>query len=625
MKRMALIFLCVGIINDAPAAEFPEKNYTSTQPLSLPAQVKLNPMDLTPPVEVPFLYSPSFIFDKMDDLAQYVIRQFHPEFQSASGINEMDGKAIAIHKNHNAHWKKILEDVIQVIEAESSVCVSSHQDQKSRAYVAQCFKYYDQLIDQNHRHKRLSLFIPLNYSDTQDLIDPISFIFNNIQALVLKDAPVEARTQRLKGYLFASNGCLSLCHGVQKELRTMIDWYKGEALYPSYLQLEDIIKHEKIGEFKAQMAEWFFHEPSLALHFNRQVDGYISFVKMVLMPKARRETELPFEIYNLMLKINGVNQTPLLLVKQGTDDYDIAYEKFMAIGNEIAVKKVDSQRYPLDKPGVVLQSLMTDTALSTQAEIVDMYQKVQKDLESIMRENSFITLPERSLRMRAGTSAEESSFPVPHVNTPSFINNTGLTEASWPEFVLCDIKGNASPVGAYALCAHEGRPGHDLQFSRMVEESLKGNLNLFETVLASNSTNAEGWAHYVEYAMATHFTPEAQLGALQDQLLRMSRMFLDPLINLGVIKHQYVVDFLMGRLGISESMAKSEANRYSFLMPGQAVTYRHGALQIMNLRDNLKEKMGDKFRQQEFHDHVLSYGLLPMELVKDWITDIMIV
>jgi hypothetical protein len=437
----------------------------------------------------------------------------------------------------------------------------------------------------------------------------------------LKAKPKEIIAQRLKGYVFGQDGSRPFCDAAREEIEALMEEYHEFARYPSTPQLKNISDTDKLQSLKEQMVQWLPDDQykELCEGFNQQIDSYANFIKTTVLPKSSPDTLLPVKIYKLLLKINGVDALPVDLIDQGIKDFNVTYEDYKKLANKIALEKSNPERYPMDNPGVVITSLMEDTALPDEKQILEMYNRVQVELEGFIRDDEFLTLPNTTLRMRTGTAAEEATFPVPHVCTPNFINNAGDTIHSWPEFVLCDLKGNASPVAAYALCAHEGRPGHDLQFSRMVEMMLKKENNLFETVLSSNSTNAEGWAHYVEYAMMHHYPLECQMGAYQDQLLRMSRMFLDPQLNLGMIKHEDVVEFHKTKLGLGDSMANSEANRYKFLMPAQAVTYRFGALKIMNFRDELKEKMGADFSMKRFHDSILSFGLLPLDIVKPWI------
>ncbi|WP_143406195.1 DUF885 family protein, partial [Faecalibacterium prausnitzii] len=83
---------------------------------------------------------------------------------------------------------------------------------------------------------------------------------------------------------------------------------------------------------------------------------------------------------------------------------------------------------------------------------------------------------------------------------------------------------------AWTLSAHEGRPGHELQFTAMVERGV----SLARSLFAFNSVNVEGWALYAEAEMVPYEPLDGQLIALQFRLLRAARALLDPMLNLGL-------------------------------------------------------------------------------------------
>jgi uncharacterized protein (DUF885 family) len=51
-------------------------------------------------------------------------------------------------------------------------------------------------------------------------------------------------------------------------------------------------------------------------------------------------------------------------------------------------------------------------------------------------------------------------------------------------------------------------------------------------------------------------------------------------------------------------------------MPGQAVSYYDGYTRLLAIRHEAENAMGSKFSVQNFHDFVLSQGLLPPSLLK---------
>ena len=85
------------------------------------------------------------------------------------------------------------------------------------------------------------------------------------------------------------------------------------------------------------------------------------------------------------------------------------------------------------------------------------------------------------------------------------------------------------PSAAWTLSAHEGRPGHELQFTAMIERGV----SLARSMFAFNSVNMEGWALYAEAEMVPYEPVDGQFIALQLRLLRAARAILDPMLNLA--------------------------------------------------------------------------------------------
>jgi uncharacterized protein (DUF885 family) len=59
------------------------------------------------------------------------------------------------------------------------------------------------------------------------------------------------------------------------------------------------------------------------------------------------------------------------------------------------------------------------------------------------------------------------------------------------------------------------------------------------------------------------------------------------------------------------------------VMPGQATAYKIGMNKIVELREEAKDQLGEKFDIREFHDVVLLNGALPLnileEKVQEWV------
>jgi uncharacterized protein (DUF885 family) len=67
---------------------------------------------------------------------------------------------------------------------------------------------------------------------------------------------------------------------------------------------------------------------------------------------------------------------------------------------------------------------------------------------------------------------------------------------------------------------------------------------------------------------------------------------------------------------LSEAMSNQELERYMFRAPGQATSYFYGYTKLRELRNEIEGMLGKKFNQLEYHDFILSQGLVPPNLLR---------
>ena len=98
-------------------------------------------------------------------------------------------------------------------------------------------------------------------------------------------------------------------------------------------------------------------------------------------------------------------------------------------------------------------------------------------------------------------------------------------------------------------------------------------------------------------------------------------MYLDPMLNLGLITPEQAKRLIMEDIGIGESWAQNEVERYTYRMPGQATAYYYGYNKMQALRAQVELKLQGEFDQQAFHDFVLDQGMLPPDILKAAVMD----
>jgi hypothetical protein len=243
------------------------------------------------------------------------------------------------------------------------------------------------------------------------------------------------------------------------------------------------------------------------------------------------------------------------------------------------------------------------------------------ELERQIVANRVVDLPDRPMIMRLATAAETAAQPAPHMQPPPLVNNTGEVG----QFVLPlgnpDAGDDAAasyddfnyPAAAWTLTAHEGRPGHELQFTAMVERGV----SLARSLFAFNSANVEGWALYAEAEMIPYEPLEGQLIALQFRLMRAARAMLDPMLNLGLISREEAERVLLEEVVLSAAMTRQELDRYTFRSPGQATSYFYGYSRILELRAETELALGEHFDRLAFNNFLLDQGLLPLDLLAE--------
>lgn len=174
--------------------------------------------------------------------------------------------------------------------------------------------------------------------------------------------------------------------------------------------------------------------------------------------------------------------------------------------------------------------------------------------------------------------------------------------------------------GMESLFLHEAIPGHHYQISLQQE-----NLSLPKFMrFGWLGAYGEGWAHYCETLgpeLGLYKDPYQKLGYLSDQMLRAVRLVVDTGIHSGKMTREEAITYFLNNVAYDEAGATAEVERYMAL-PGQALSYKIGALKIRELRTSYEKSLGKKFNLANFHDAVLSQGCLPLDVLdrkmKNW-------
>lgn len=169
------------------------------------------------------------------------------------------------------------------------------------------------------------------------------------------------------------------------------------------------------------------------------------------------------------------------------------------------------------------------------------------------------------------------------------------------------------------LNIHEGIPGH---YTQLVHANKSPSI---VKSLFYNGAMVEGWAVYAERMMLEN-------GYAADQQPEMWLMY--GKWNLRVVCNA-ILDYAVHNLGMSEAEALDLLQREAFqerteatekwrrakLSQVQLTSYFAGYAAILDLREEMRARLGDDFDLRAFHNEFLSYGSAPVPVIRELMTD----
>jgi len=203
--------------------------------------------------------------------------------------------------------------------------------------------------------------------------------------------------------------------------------------------------------------------------------------------------------------------------------------------------------------------------------------------------------------------------------------NPGTPDGSRPGVYYAHLSDMASmPKNEMeGVAYHEGNPGHHMQISIAQELT---SIPQFRTQ-ANFTAYSEGWGLYAELLakeMGAYKNDFSDFGRLVNEMWRAVRLVVDTGLHAKGWTEQQAIAYFKEKTPIAEEAIISEVRRY-LVLPGQATAYKIGMLKIIELRENAKKALGERFDIRGFHDTVLGGGAMPLAIlerrVNDWVAN----
>ena len=316
------------------------------------------------------------------------------------------------------------------------------------------------------------------------------------------------------------------------------------------------------------------------------------------------------------------------------EDVDIPLPHLLEIGmanlhkNQEAFKAVAAKIDPNKTPQQILEELEKDHPAPDK--LLQTFRDTLGGLRDFLEQHHIVGMPSQVLPIVEETPAFERALTFASMDTPgpyekvakeAYFNVT-LPEPDWKPEKVEEHMAEFNRGTVISTAVHEVYPGHYTQFLWVPSAPSK------IRKLLGCSSNAEGWAHYSEQMMLdegygrTQGTDEdhdvaflkLRLGQLQDALLRNARFIVGIQMHTGKMTMEQGIDFFVKEGYQTRANGTVETHRGT--SDPTYLYYTLGKLEILQLREDYKKKMGANFSMENFHNEFLKQGFPPIKLVR---------
>ncbi len=342
----------------------------------------------------------------------------------------------------------------------------------------------------------------------------------------------------------------------------------------------------------------------------RAVTEFIGYLRDDLLPRSTGTFAIGRDAYQRKLLDDEMESTPVdTLLAQGWKSLEATRARMEQVTERIA---------PGRSVAAELDSLAAD-----HPDAGRLVPYVAADLDTIrafLRAHKLITMPvHENLRVRE-TPVFRRSLTFASMEAPGVWErraneayyNITPADPSWTPQQQSDHLGFFNRWNAPIVSVHEALPGHYYQVLEL--RRMTSRLRQF----LGSGANTEGWAHYCEQMMVEQGfgggDPRVELAQLDLALQRLGRFVVGLSLHTQGMTYDDAVKVFEDRCWMSPVNAAREARRGT-LDPTYLV-YTLGKWRILELREELRQRMGQRFDLRRFHDAFLKQGNSALPVVR---------
>ena len=459
--------------------------------------------------------------------------------------------------------------------------------------------YYMQLNQRGGVQDYYSYADRLNFSEKQDYLDWFERIKGFNQNIINS---LKNNQEGLKnGYTQPKLVSRAVAIQIENMLALEIDKHP---YFKAFSSAEKVMSEQEANALKESVKEFIVDK------LNPSYRKLLTFLRNVYIPNSRNSVGLDGvpngkAWYEYLAKYHTTtNLTP-------NEIHEIGLKEVARIRSEME-DIIESVSWQGDFRSF-LTFLRTDPQFyyETGEELLEAYRAMSKKIDAYMP-SLFNKLPRApygviAIPMETAPYTTTAYYNAPSKGRPGYYYANLYKPETRPKYEI--------PV----LSVHEAVPGHHHQIALAQELE---NVPKFRNHL-SFTAFVEGWGLYSEQLgenMGLYEDPYDKFGQLTYDMWRAIRLVVDTGMHYKGWTREEAVDLFLENTAKTPLDINNEVDRY-IAWPGQALAYKIGQLKIMELRDKAKEELGEKFDLKDYHDFILSFGSIPMNILEEKVNE----
>lgn len=447
--------------------------------------------------------------------------------------------------------------------------------------------------------------------------NPTSYNVSGLIAFMLNEqyAPLETRlrdiSKRMQNIPKYYDAAAKNIKNPVKELTNLAIQQNEGGLYVFKTTLMDSVNQSKLSDSEKSL---LMSQTDAALS---SVETFVSHLKSIL-PESSRSFRLGKDLYEASFKYSiQSSYTAEELYNLAMDRKTYLHQKMTETSAQLWSKYYGNTPQPKDSLELISKviSKVSETHVKPE-EFQSAIEAQIPELEAFVKEKNLLYIdPSKPLVVRkepaymAGVAGASISAPGPYDKDGNTYYNVGSLEG-WPADKAESYLREYNHYMLQILNIHEAIPGH---YTQLVYANQSP--SLIKSILA-NGAMIEGWAVYTEQMMLENGygnnEPEMWLMWYKWNLRTVCNTILDYSVHVKNMSKEEAIHLLVKEAFQEQAEADGKWNRVN-VSSVQLTSYFAGFVEIVALREKLKEKQGDAFDLKAFHEQFLSYGNAPVK------------